>query len=164
VIAAIPTKYKGVQFRSRLEAKWAAFFDLAKWEWDYEPLDLNGYIPDFIVKTPDRECLTCAKTSESCTGQHRLIEVKPALKLTDYEEAQAKIARSGWQGPASCVGAIVGLLFDDQECLGVSRHGGSTGSFWYPWMTWDLKSPIAAREIWRCAGNIVQWRAPEEGE
>ena len=28
-IAAIPTLYRGRQYRSRLEAKWAAFFDLA---------------------------------------------------------------------------------------------------------------------------------------
>ena len=49
MIAAIPTLYKDVQFRSRLEAKWAAFFDLLGWPWDYEPFDLNGYIPDFIL-------------------------------------------------------------------------------------------------------------------
>jgi len=32
MIAAIPTLYKDVQFRSRLEAKWAAFFDLLGWD------------------------------------------------------------------------------------------------------------------------------------
>ncbi|MEA2669684.1 MAG: hypothetical protein QOJ33_2618, partial [Chloroflexota bacterium] len=30
---AIPTTYDGVNFRSRLEAKWAAFFDLLGWRW-----------------------------------------------------------------------------------------------------------------------------------
>jgi hypothetical protein len=44
-----PTKYAGVQFRSRLEARWAAFFDLAKWPWEYEPLDDEGWVPDFIL-------------------------------------------------------------------------------------------------------------------
>lgn len=48
--ASIPTKYNGVNFRSRLEARWAAFFDLLKWEWEYEPIDLNGWIPDFKIK------------------------------------------------------------------------------------------------------------------
>ena len=48
-IKAIPTKYKGIQFRSRLEAKWAAFFDLMNWKWQYEPRDFNGWIPDFAV-------------------------------------------------------------------------------------------------------------------
>jgi hypothetical protein len=46
---AIPTKYKGIQFMSRLEAKWAAFFDLMNWKWQYEPCDFNGWIPDFAI-------------------------------------------------------------------------------------------------------------------
>jgi hypothetical protein len=47
--AAIPTIYRGAQFRSRLEARWAAFFDLAGWRWDYEPCDFDGWIPDFVL-------------------------------------------------------------------------------------------------------------------
>ena len=31
-----PTTYADVKFRSRLEARWAAFFDLAGWRWEYE--------------------------------------------------------------------------------------------------------------------------------
>jgi len=46
----IPTKYKDIQFRSRLEAKWAAFFDLMNWNWEYEPFDLDGWFPDFLIK------------------------------------------------------------------------------------------------------------------
>lgn len=48
-IKAIPTTYRGVRFRSRLEARWAAMFDKLGWHWRYEPLDLDGWIPDFIV-------------------------------------------------------------------------------------------------------------------
>jgi hypothetical protein len=48
-IAAIETKYGGVRFRSRLEAKWAAMFDLLGWDWTYEPCDFNGWIPDFAI-------------------------------------------------------------------------------------------------------------------
>jgi hypothetical protein len=46
-IKAHPTDYGGVHFRSRLEAKWAAFFNCMKWKWAYEPLDLQGWTPDF---------------------------------------------------------------------------------------------------------------------
>jgi len=49
-IAAIPTHYNGVNFRSRLEARWAALFDMLGWEWEYEPIDLPGWIPDFKIK------------------------------------------------------------------------------------------------------------------
>lgn len=48
-INPIETYYKGILFRSRLEAKWAAMFDLLEWEWDYEPTDFNGWIPDFVI-------------------------------------------------------------------------------------------------------------------
>lgn len=47
--AAKPTVYKDTLFRSRLEAKWAAFFDLAGWRWEYEPYDLDGWTPDFLI-------------------------------------------------------------------------------------------------------------------
>lgn len=46
------TYYKGIRFRSRLEAKWAVFFDACGVEWEYEPegYDLGdgiSYLPDF---------------------------------------------------------------------------------------------------------------------
>lgn len=46
---AIETRFKDFIFRSRLEAKWAAMFELMNWEWDYEPCDFNGWIPDFAI-------------------------------------------------------------------------------------------------------------------
>lgn len=51
---AIPTLYKGYQMRSRLEARWACFFDALRLKWEYEPegfdLGTNGwYLPDFWV-------------------------------------------------------------------------------------------------------------------
>lgn len=48
----IPTKYRNTQFRSRLEARWAAFFDLVSWKWVYEPFDADGWIPDFLIAGP----------------------------------------------------------------------------------------------------------------
>lgn len=49
---AITTRYKGYAFRSRLEARWAVFFDSLGIRWDYEPEGFelgNGlrYLPDF---------------------------------------------------------------------------------------------------------------------
>ena len=38
-----------MRFRSRLEAKWARFFDLCGWKWSYEPYDFAGWIPDFAI-------------------------------------------------------------------------------------------------------------------
>ena len=47
---AIPTKYRNRLYRSRLKAKWASFFDKIGWEYEYEPIDLDGWIPDFEIK------------------------------------------------------------------------------------------------------------------
>jgi hypothetical protein len=46
---SIPTLYKGYQFRSLLEATWAAFFDQLGWRWEYEPTEFSGWIPDFVL-------------------------------------------------------------------------------------------------------------------
>jgi hypothetical protein len=48
---SLPTPYRGIEFRSRLEARWAMFLDLlnVKWFYEYESFDLDGlyYVPDF---------------------------------------------------------------------------------------------------------------------
>jgi hypothetical protein len=50
-IRAIETEYQGYRFRSRLEARWAVYFDALGLRWDYERegFDLDGtyYLPDF---------------------------------------------------------------------------------------------------------------------
>ena len=53
-INAIPTEYKGYKFRSRLEARWAVFFDACGVRWEYEPEGLilsdgTYYLPDFYL-------------------------------------------------------------------------------------------------------------------
>jgi hypothetical protein len=49
----IQTPHKGILFRSRLEARWAVFFDHLEIEWEYEleGYDLDGvkYLPDFYL-------------------------------------------------------------------------------------------------------------------
>lgn len=57
MIKAIETEYKGYRFRSRLEAKWALFFDKLgiAWEYEKEGYDLGEagwYLPDFWLPLP----------------------------------------------------------------------------------------------------------------
>lgn len=71
-IAAIPTEYRGRTYRSRLEARWAAFFDRLGLAHEYEPFDLGGWSPDFLL-----------------TEINALVEVKP---LTEFDaDVWAKI-------------------------------------------------------------------------
>lgn len=74
-IKPIPTKYNGIQFRSRLEATWAAFFDNMGWSWNYEPFDLNGWTPDFLLKSKI---------------ENILVEVKPITSISDFIHTQKK--------------------------------------------------------------------------
>ena len=88
----IPTTYSGGRFRSRLEARWAAMFDLLDWAWTYEPFDGAGYVPDFLV-TGDRALL---------------VEVKPAADTTQLAHEWTKV-RDGltghWDGDVLLLGA-----------------------------------------------------------
>jgi hypothetical protein len=52
------TVYQGYRFRSRLEARWAVFFDALGIAWEYEPegftlSDGTRYLPDFWLPTFD---------------------------------------------------------------------------------------------------------------
>lgn len=75
----IPTKYKARQYRSRLEARWAAMFDLLKWHVEYEPCDFNGWIPDFVIQE----------------YQNTFVEVKPLCVSHEPGLVIQKIDRSG---------------------------------------------------------------------
>lgn len=64
MVRAIPTHYKGITFRSRLEASWAGYFDFLKLAWFYEPEGYEvgrgvGWLPDFYL--PERKLLVEAK-------------------------------------------------------------------------------------------------------
>jgi hypothetical protein len=57
-IQAIETRYAGCRFRSRLEARWAVFFDTAGITWEYEPQGFvlpsgDTYLPDFRLPQHD---------------------------------------------------------------------------------------------------------------
>ena len=79
-ITAIPTEYKGYRFRSRLEARWAVFFDACRVSWEYEPEGFalpNGqfYLPDFLLHG-------CAGRSPS----DLYVEVKGKMTKADAEK------------------------------------------------------------------------------
>lgn len=52
-IRSIPTEYNNIQFRSRLEARWAEWLDSQDFVWSYEPegfeIHETYYLPDFYL-------------------------------------------------------------------------------------------------------------------
>lgn len=176
--SSIPTTYEGTRFRSRLEARWAAFFDAIGWRWIYEPFDADGYIPDFLI--PGTRPL--------------LVEVKPAVILEDYEQHTGRIDAAlteVWADKSVLIVGVdarsVGILRDEAriwaraswticfECLRLEARRDGDGPFvslyrgedCWPCGHWDGPrkrhiGPTPAQSIerwWREAGNSVQWQA-----
>src|ERR1700722_6627185 len=75
---ARPTVYNGTNYRSELEAAWAAFFDIRGIISEYEPaLDLISWRPDFHVSLRD--------------GDFVLAEVKPYLSEEQWRADKATL-------------------------------------------------------------------------
>jgi len=91
---AIETRYKGYRFRSRLEARWAVFFDALGLKWEYEPegfeLKSGRYLPDFYL--PDHKVW---------------VEVKPG-KSTPLEEIKARDLMEARNEPVFLTGGLPG--------------------------------------------------------
>jgi hypothetical protein len=138
-IAAIPTRYAGVKFRSRLEARWASFFDLCKWRWDYEPLDLHGWTPDFVINTP--YCNVFAEVKPVDQPDPR----DPVFQKAVAHQSRVQVMLLGIGPQRECFGGI-GILLDPPkgaQCF---------------WPVQEYLCPDDLDEKWREAGNIVQWR------
>lgn len=138
--AARPTLYKGIQFRSRLEARWAAYFDHRGWHWVYEPFDLKGYTPDFLVRTYDPDEHPGLPTLEW------VVEVKPATKIGQLAAPITRLLNAGWRGPWLVVGADPDIAMEGQGHHGQRRRFLAT----------------EAPEAWAEACNATQWRPESE--
>jgi len=83
MIKAIETEYKGYRFRSRLEARWAVFFDELKIKWEYESegYDIGGirYLPDFKIVLPESVVFVEIKPNREPDEN----EIKKAMALSE---------------------------------------------------------------------------------
>jgi len=170
-IAAIPTLYRGRMYRSRLEARWGAFFDRLGWQYEYEPFDLGKWSPDFAITSPF----------------NALIEIKPLTepdpelfkRVQDAARGEAvfvmRLAPFGNDGPLevgwwAATHAPAWLLwFPDPErpvfyadLISISRDRKlwvtatqGTGPINEPPTSWGYPAPTMA--LWADACNAVQW-------
>jgi hypothetical protein len=165
-VKAHPTMYNGVQYRSRLEARWAAFFDLIGWQHEYEPIDLPGWSPDFRVVFP------CGHSE--CSGSHTLlVEVKPYFRLEQfkghpcldydygYDACQIPTGASDlpieeqdriWREISIPADASAAFGANPEVTQWVMSHGSGGGDDCL--LNWI--EPGYSR-LWAEAGNIVQW-------
>ena len=75
---AIPVKIDGIQFRSKLEARWYLFMKRLGWKIMYEPEieGLNKWIPDWLIIGEDKKIL---------------VDIKPIDTVEDWEKNPDRI-------------------------------------------------------------------------
>lgn len=185
MIKAIPTKYKGIQFRSRLEAKWASFFDLLNWKWQYEPCDFNGWIPDFAIYGHDGTTYVEVKPtvaflpdiadeidSSGCNSEVLLIgETCPVPSGTAVNGYNVQL---GWLRTA-CYGSDSGGVHFSWNICEFACYDGSRIGFAEPEQGWYCRIygtggkyycfneviGDAVSKHWASACNVSQWRRPQ---
>jgi len=113
--------YDGLQFRTRLEAQWAAFFDLAKWEWRVNPVVVGDWAPDFRV--------TFSCSHSECGGSHTLLVA--VLPLTQPEDFKTHPSLRHFYG-------INDANKDDYKGLDISIDAGAAFGTSPEATTWEM--------------------------
>lgn len=123
MLKPIPTEYNGTLYRSKLEARWAVFFDAIGFQVMYEPFDklvneTSGveYKPDFFLLqgiTPERGVLS-----------NILIEIKPREPSLQYLHFLQRFHDPGKSMILVCVGAPT-LIQPHGYILRMKRDKGS---------------------------------------
>lgn len=127
-IKAHPTTYHGVTFRSRLEATWAAFFDLCGWDWRYEPIDFPGWSPDFSIECPNGLIFVEIKPSRKASREI----VNKIMRAADAANIKTPMFLFGLYAPLSVpmsyidyknvIGTLIekdgtGVCYEEDLCL-----------------------------------------------
>lgn len=152
-IKAHPTHYDGILFRSRLEARWAAFFDRIAWHWKYEPIDFSGWTPDFWVK------IHCRHNQGECFDHVIYAEVKPFEDVETFKQHPAYNLAYRYDNKEKLNVEAVGLLgLDPSVSLFSMVHGDGGGGYTIPSFApyWE--------QSWKEAGNVVMYRNPYADE
>jgi hypothetical protein len=127
---ALNTPYRGYDFRSRTEARWAVYFDIMAWSYEYEKegYDLHphgNYLPDFWL--PQFNCwaevkgerftrdeLTKAVALCRLTNHHvLLLEGPPDLRF--YYMVDSWRCREGWRDAEIIVDVILDNTHRDEH-------------------------------------------------
>lgn len=170
---SIPTIYNGVLYRSRLEARWAAFFDLIKWKFTYEPYDLDKWSPDFKITTSaGTNFLVEVKPND-------LIDVKLRLKIgeaSNFSDGILLVSESSFKYPyPNCIGltSLFGKIKNYKEeddfefCTSVvmDRYGEGLDIYNLCHGDEEVHSRYDSEDdfcspLWIEAGNIVMFLKP----
>lgn len=156
-IGAIETVYAGHKFRSRLEARWAVFFDKLNIRWQYEPqgfeADGQRYLPDFFL--PDAGIWAEVKGDPDgiLEDRKKLIAV---LKADGLMPSVDEVQADGWTSSRGLLilseipSYVVGLTFHP---LYVRCPDGSIARDWGVFFT---NSSRATPGVWPAGKGLLQ--------
>lgn len=138
-IKAIDTVYKGCRFRSRLEARWAVYFDCMGIAYEYEPEgfefeDGTKYLPDFYLREIDAyvEIKSIGALSVKYdTNRHVVSMMDGREKADKYMTALVNIIEHH---------TYMILIGDPVDVL--SNNDGASGNFWTNKGTCKIKAHI----------------------
>lgn len=137
--------YKGLQFKTALEARWAAFFDLAGWGWHVNPACAGEWSPDFWVRFP------CLPPDD---GYHTLlVAVLPVDNIEGFGNHPALRHAFTIAGDPQGIHNLVeaGAVFGSspEATMWVSAHASGRCTLEVPFFVPD------AHELWLLAGKSV---------
>lgn len=189
MIPGIPTIWRYRRYRSRLEARWACMFDLLGWKYEYEPYDLNGWIPDFAIWGEEEILVNIKPNSKfqewedtgelrkimnGLTGTNKYGKEILLLGSTIFESADNYLTPSiGWLGEFGK--HLNGTKFEHDYAWGCAalNRNGKWGFFhdlmWYKDRItgmYDgdghlrLPSYDDVLKLWNKAGDLTQWKKP----
>lgn len=169
MIKAIETRYKGYRFRSRLEARWAVFFDALgiKWEYEKEGYDLGNrgyYLPDFWL--PQVDMWAEVKGQKFTSDEHwKCIELAgltryPVLMLDGTPEVRFYSAIE----PIDLSGGGVGVLHVDYAVCDYRKYHINEGRFYSEPSCNDPYEECVVTDLWEQAVVAARSARFEHGE
>jgi len=131
-IQAVPSVYGGVEFRSRLEARWAVFFDAIGVEWYYEfegyKLRSGWYLPDFYlpsVNNPDKHSPVYDHPQAFYTrGLHVEIKHPNYFKESGWDDRWFEFGQAGYSLGVICGMPKKAFRGGDSIYIDCKRGGG----------------------------------------
>jgi hypothetical protein len=147
---ALPTRYRGTLYRSRLEARWAVFFDRLGIVYEYEAQGFatgpDAYLPDFLL--PAQALIAEVKPSvdidpDGIAKLRNLVTargIERGVVLTAFQPGEMTFLLIGPDGAgdtwdedkATWMTCPDGYHYDVLSCPEIGcRHCPSEGGYWY---------------------------------
>lgn len=161
MIRPIQTEYKECLFRSRLEARWAFFFDLMGIKWEYEPEGIildNGtyYLPDFFL--PDFHCFFEVKragikgTNEGDTAEAKILDGDDWAGMICFgdpvdDDIMIHCQELDNQGGGNYEGAVtIGIHPETKKPFLFTTEWWRECEFFPSWPEYEVKIPMVTAE------------------